>query len=260
MIDTHSHLFTTQFDSDREEVLRRAEEAGVEKIVLPNIDLDTVPSMMELYLQHPDLCYPTMGLHPCDVDANYEGVLDEMEEKFIMGPIKDQLVGIGETGLDYYWDASYVEQQKVALRRHCGWARSLDLPIILHTRESTQDCIDIIREERVDKLVGVFHCFSGTREEAEQIMDLGFYLGIGGTITFKKNPLREWIHEIPLKYIVLETDAPYLAPMPYRGKRNESAYIQYVRAELAELYGVSEKEVDRSTTQNARALFFSELS
>ncbi len=256
MIDTHSHLFTSQFDEDREAVLEHAKSEGVEKIVLPNIDMDTIEPMLQMSKAHPDLCYSTIGLHPCDVKEDYEEVLAKMESIYVESGLQNQFVGVGETGLDYYWDKTFIDQQKAALRIQCGWAKALKIPIILHTRESTSDCIDIMEAEKTEHLTGVFHCFGGTQDEARRIIELGFSIGIGGTITYKKNDVRSWLSQIDARHIVLETDSPYLAPVPKRGKRNESAYLKYINAELAAIYEISEAEMDDITSSNAMKLFF----
>lgn len=253
LIDTHSHMFTAQFDDDRSEAITRAVDSGVSQIVLPNIDLDTIPAMEKLSSDFAGVCFSTIGLHPCDVQNDYTDILDQMKGNLDQNPKK--YIGIGETGLDYYWSQEFVANQKDALRIQCGWARDYDLPIILHTRDSTSDTIQIIRSESKGSLRGVFHCFSGTQEEAKQIIDLGFYLGIGGTITYKKNEIRNWIDQIPLKYIVLETDSPYLAPVPKRGKRNESSYLKWIAEEIANLTQTDLEKVANTTSTNAEQLF-----
>jgi len=257
-IDSHAHIYQPTFNSDIAEVIQRCTAAGVNKIILPNIDIESLNRVLNLSSAHPDICLPTVGLHPCDVKENYLEVLEEIKpwafqpERF---PEK-RIYAIGETGLDYYWDTTFKEEQKVALRMQIEWALQLDLPIILHTRNSIQDTIDIIREQYDGRLRGVFHCFSGTLDEAQQIISMeNFYLGIGGTLTYKNSHLPEVLRELPLEKIMLETDAPYLSPVPYRGKRNESSYIPIIAERLAEIKRVAIVEVAQSTTANAEALF-----
>jgi TatD DNase family protein len=257
-IDSHAHIYQPTFNGDIADTIRRSKEAGLSKIILPNIDIESLDRVLKLSSAYPDICLPTVGLHPCDVRENYVEVLEEMKswayrpERF---PEK-KIYAIGETGLDYYWDTTFKEEQKIALRMQVAWALELDLPIILHTRNSIQDTIDIINELHDGRLRGVFHCFSGTLEEAQQIISMeNFYLGIGGTVTYKNSQLPEVLKEIPLEKIMLETDAPYLSPVPYRGKRNESSYIPIIAERLAEVKRVALGEVAQLTTANAEALF-----
>ena len=252
IIDTHAHLYHRHFDSDREAMIARAQEIGIAHIILPNIDLESIAGMLALEQAYPKLCFPTMGLHPCSVQEDYEAVLLQME-KWLE---RHAFVGIGETGIDLYWDKSTLELQKKALQVQLSWASSLHLPVILHTREANTETIEVVKDHaRTHAVKGVFHCFSGTVDEAKRMMDLGFFLGIGGTVTFKNSLLREVIKEIGLGHVVLETDSPYLAPVPHRGKRNESAYTDLVAQHLAEELEISKEEVCRITTQNARTLF-----
>ncbi len=255
MIDTHSHMFADAFDEDRAEAIQRAIDAGVTKIVLPNIDFTTIASMQELHQDFPEVCYPTIGLHPTDVKDDFIEILDKMNSKFLESDYLEKVVAIGETGLDYYWDKTYIKLQKEALRIQLGWAEKYSLPIILHTRDSTRDTIDEIKSYGADKVSGVFHCFSGTEEEAQEVLELGFYLGIGGTITFKKNTMRDWLASLPLDRILLETDSPYLTPVPYRGKRNESSYIPLIVEELSKLCNTDLENIAKRTRDNAFSLF-----
>jgi TatD DNase family protein len=257
-IDSHAHIYQPTFHGDITEVIERCQEAGVKKIILPNIDIETLDRVLELSSAYPDICLPTVGLHPCDVKENYLEVLEEMKPWAYQPECfpEKKIYAIGETGLDYYWDTTFKEEQKAALRMQIAWALELDLPIILHTRNSIQDTIDIIREQHDGRLRGVFHCFSGTLNEAQQIISMeNFYLGIGGTLTYKNSQLPEVLKEIPLEKIMLETDAPYLSPVPYRGKRNESSYIPIIAERLAEIKRVTLGEVAQLTTANAEALF-----
>ena len=252
MIDTHAHLYSRKFDNDRDEMIIRAREAGVQGIVLPNIDLESIAGMLALEQRYPDLCMPAMGLHPCSVTENYREVLEEMEAWFD----RHAFVAIGETGLDLYWDKSTLPLQVEALKIQLLWASQLHLPVILHTREANTETLDVVREHaRTHAITGVFHCFSGSAEEAKAMMDLGFYIGIGGTITFKNSNLREVIKETGLERVVLETDSPYLAPVPHRGKRNESAYTALVAEQIAQTMEISAEEVCHITSRNAGSLF-----
>lgn len=257
-IDSHAHIYQPSFDQDISVVVQRSLEAGVNRIVLPNIDLESVPRVLALSRMFPDVCLPTIGLHPCDVKEDFESVLQQLRD-IAFQPTdfpNAKIFAIGETGLDYYWDTTFVEEQKRALVEQISWSKTLQLPIILHTRNSIQDTINIIAEHHDEHLTGVFHCFSGNLSEAKQIVELnGFYLGIGGTITYKNSTLPEVLKDIPMEKIMLETDAPYLTPVPHRGKRNESAYIPLVAQKIAEIKGVSIEEVAEKTTYNAKQMF-----
>lgn len=257
-IDSHAHIYQPSFDQDMASVVQRSLEAGVNKIILPNIDLESVPRILALSRMFPEVCLPTIGLHPCDVKADFETVLQQLRV-MAFHPTdfpNAKIFAIGETGLDYYWDTTFVEEQKSALAEQISWSKTLQLPIILHTRNSIQDTIDIVAEHYDEQLKGVFHCFSGHLSEARQITEMdGFYLGIGGTVTYKNSALPEVLKDIPLEKIMLETDAPYLTPVPHRGKRNESAYIPLVAQKIAELKGVSIEKVAEQTTANAKRLF-----
>jgi TatD DNase family protein len=250
-IDTHAHLYDEQFDQDREQMIQRAIDSGVSKMYLPNCDSETIASMMHLAGLWPENCFPMMGVHPCYIKENYKLEL-EIAESWLQ---KEKFSAIGEIGLDYYWDTTFVAEQKEAFNLQMDWALSLHLPIVIHTRESIQDGIDMVRAKQNGNLQGIFHCFSGNADEAKQIVDLGFYLGIGGVATFKKSSLPEVLKDIPLEHIVLETDAPYLAPVPYRGKRNESSYIPIIGTKIAEIKNCSVEEVAAITTQNAERIF-----
>jgi TatD DNase family protein len=250
-IDTHTHLYDEQFDQDREEMVQRAIDAGVGKMYLPNCDSETIASMMHMVGKWPEHCFPMMGVHPCYIKENYKLEL-EIAESWLQ---KEKFSAIGEIGLDYYWDTTFVAEQKEAFNLQMDWALSLQLPIVIHTRESIQDGIDMVRAKQNGNLQGIFHCFGGTTEEAKQIIDLGFYLGIGGVVTFKKSSLPEVLRDISLEHIILETDAPYLAPVPYRGKRNESSYIPIIGTKIAEIKNCSVEEVAMITTKNAARIF-----
>lgn len=257
-IDTHSHIYQPVFDEDIEELIQRCLNQNVQKIVLPNIDVESLHRVEALSHRFPEICLPTVGLHPCDVKENFREELKKMGNSafYADGFPYQKIYAIGETGLDYYWDITFKEEQKEALKIQIQWAKQLQLPIILHTRNSVQETIDIIREHHDKNLRGVFHCFSGNLEEARQIIELeGFYLGIGGPLTYKKSVLPDIISEIPLEKIVLETDAPYLPPDPYRGKRNESSYIPIIAQKMAEVKNCTVEKVQFTSTQNAIELF-----
>lgn len=250
-IDTHAHLYDNRFESDRDDMIRRSLDAGVTKLYLPNCDSTTIAPMMDLAAQWPQHCFPMMGVHPCYIKENYKEELAIAEEWLQ----RRQFAAVGEIGLDYYWDTTFVAQQKEAFNIQMDWALQYDLPIVIHTRESISDGIDMVRAKQNGRLKGVFHCFGGSLEEAKQIIGLGFYLGIGGVATYKKSTLPDVLREIPLEHIVLETDAPYLAPVPYRGRRNESAYIPIIGTTIAAVKNCSIEEVAAITTKNAGKLF-----
>ncbi|WP_118973770.1 TatD family hydrolase [Taibaiella koreensis] len=249
--DTHTHLYDRRFDDDRAAALTRCLEAGVTRLYLPNCDSETIAPMMAMVAQWPEQCSPMMGIHPCYIKENYKEELAVAESWLSKG----QFAAVGEIGLDYYWDKTFVAEQKEAFNTQMDWALNLDLPIVIHTRESMRDGIDMVRAKQNGKLRGIFHCFGGSQEEAREIIDLGFYLGIGGVATFAKSTLPEVLAQIPLEHIVLETDAPYLAPVPYRGKRNESAYIPLIGTKIAAIKNCSVETVAAVTTENARRIF-----
>lgn len=252
LIDTHSHLFSSKFDEDRHVVVDRAISEGVNKIFLPNINTSTVQAMMDLTAAYPNNCYPLLGLHPCDVKEGFEQELEEMKKWFS----KHKFYGVGETGIDMHWDKSTLGIQKESLRIQINWAKEYDLPIIIHARESYKELFEVFDEENDDDLTGVFHCFTGDASQAQRIIEYGgFKLGVGGVLTFKNSGLAQTIQEIDLSHLVLETDSPYLAPHPHRGKRNESSYVYYVASKLAEVKECSIEEIASATSQNAAALF-----
>lgn len=252
LIDTHTHLYLPQFDEDRAEMINRAKEAGITQLYLPGIDSEHVAAMLQLERDYPGICHAMPGLHPCSVGEQVEAELAVVKA---MLEEDRKWCAIGEIGLDLYWDKTFFEQQKDAFRQQIRWAKSYRLPIVIHSRDATQECIDLVQSEKDERLNGVFHCFGGTLDEAKQIMELDFMLGIGGVLTFKKAGLDLVIPDIPMDYIVLETDSPYLAPVPFRGKRNESSYLLYVAQKLAEVKGISVDEVAEKTTENALRLF-----
>ncbi|MEM1327832.1 MAG: TatD family hydrolase [Bacteroidota bacterium] len=251
MIDTHTHLYIDRFEEDRDEVIQRAIAAGVEKFYLPNIDSQHIDSLLALETAYPNRCFAMMGLHPCSVKENWKEELATVASWLK----KRSFVGIGEIGIDLYWDKTFFVQQQAAFRQQIEWAKQYDIPIIIHSRNSTQEVIDILREMKDDKLRGIFHCFGGSVDEANAITALGFYLGIGGVLTFKKSGLAETMAQVDLKHIVLETDAPYLTPAPFRSKRNESAHIKLIAEKLASVKEIKVDEVAEVTTRNAQTIF-----
>ena len=252
-VDTHTHLFTTEFDADRADAVQRAVDAGVKTLCLPSINEDTLPALMSMCEDYPGVCYPMIGLHPTELGADYNSVLDRM---YRLLKSDDRFVAIGEVGLDFYWDDTRKEEQKDVFRRQIEWALETGLPLVIHSRSAFDDLYSIMDEYRERGLKGVSHCFSGTEYEAQKLLSFdGFYLGIGGVLTYKKSTLPEVLETIPLERIVLETDSPYLAPVPKRGKRNESSYVPYVADFLADIYGCTVEQVAKITTANARNLF-----
>ena len=252
LTDTHTHLYDDRLNAAAQDaMIRRAIDAGVRRLYMPNCDSNTIPGMMRIAADWPEHCLPMMGLHPCYVTEHPEAELALMEDWLS----RKSFAAVGEIGLDYYWDKTFIAQQKAAFERQTEAALQYDLPIVIHSRESTQDCIDIVRAKQNGRLGGIFHCFSGTETEARQIAELGFYLGIGGVVTYKKSSLRQIVEAMPLECMVLETDAPYLTPVPHRGKPNESSYLPLIAAQIAELKNVSVDEVQQITTANAEKIF-----
>lgn len=252
LVDTHTHLYAEEFDADRDEMLQRAFKNGVTKILLPNIDSTSLQGMKNLCARYPDNCYPMMGLHPCSVKDDVETELALVEKELFSNY---KYYGVGEMGLDLYWDKTFYPQQKTAFIQQAKWSIELNLPLSIHTREATDEAIELLSMPELKGARGVFHCFGGTTQQAEQIIGLGFHLGIGGVLTFKNSNLGEVLAPIDLKHIVFETDSPYLAPVPYRGKRNESAYILNIAQKLAELKDISQEEIAAITTANVAAIF-----
>lgn len=251
MIDTHCHLYSEEFDTDLEEVLKRAVSEGVKKFFLPAIDRSHTSGMNKLEEKYQDICIAMAGLHPCSVRVDY---LDEIAHvKHLLSQRK--FAGIGETGLDFYWDKTFIKEQYHALEIQISLALQYDLPLILHTRNATQETIDVVKKHKGYGLTGIFHCFGGSLAEAQQIIDAGFFLGIGGVITYKNSGLAEVLKDVNIDRIVLETDAPYLAPVPFRGKRNESSYLKYIADKLAAVKNVSTEEVEKITDANAKKIF-----
>ena len=252
LIDTHTHLFVDAFDSDRNEIVQKAIESGVEKLLLPNIDVETISAMNQLAAEFPNNCFPMMGLHPSSVKEDWEDQLSVIEKELFT----KKYIAVGEIGMDLYWDKTFVEQQAEAFRRQVNWAKELKIPIAIHAREAFDEIFTILDELNDDNLTGVFHCFTGNVEQANHAMSYGgFKLGIGGVLTYKKAGLDETLKSVPLDALILETDSPYLPPVPYRGKRNESSYIVHIAEKLTDVYNVPLKEIERVTTENAIELF-----
>ncbi|GMQ45133.1 TatD family hydrolase [Vibrio sp. 10N] len=251
MIDTHAHIYAAEFDQDRDEVVQRALDAGIEHILLPNIDLDSIEPMLATEAAYPQVCRSMMGLHPCYVDADVDQTLSTIHSWFD----KHNFIAVGEIGIDLYWDKTYRKEQERAFITQLNWAKEMNLPVVIHTRDSIEETLTLLKLEQNGELRGVFHCFGGTVEEAKAINDLGFHLGLGGVSTFKNSGMDKVIPELDLSKVILETDCPYLAPVPHRGKRNEPAYTELVLKRIADLRQLSTKEVAQVTTNNAKSLF-----
>ena len=277
MFDTHCHIDEEAFAADREEVIARQRAAGVEAMIVPGVNVASIDTVLEVCYQHAGYCFPALGLHPEDVKADWQTALETVETA--IRAHRSELVAIGEIGLDYYWDKTYKAEQQEVLRRQLLLARELDLPVILHNREATEDIIKEVRCTMYDvqgkfPLRGVFHCFNGSKETAQQILEMGFYLGIGGVLTFKNCKLADTLSDLNaqwsngsinrtssivqsslLERLVLETDAPYMAPVPHRGERNESRFIQHVAERLASVFSTTPDAIIAQTTTNAKRLF-----
>jgi len=251
-VDTHSHMYSSQFDGDKKEAIDRAIKQGVDRIFLPNIDSSSIEAMHDLEKEFPNNCFAMMGLHPCSVKDNYEDELKIVKKHLSERSYK----AVGEIGIDLHWDKSTLQIQQDAFRRQILWAKEYKLPIVIHARDSFDEIFDIIDELNDDSLWGIFHCFTGSIEQAEKVISYGgFKMGIGGVLTYKNSGLAETISRIDIKHLVLETDAPYLSPKPHRGKRNETSYTYYVAEKLAEVYNISLSEIAEITSQNAHEVF-----
>lgn len=252
MIDTHTHLYSDQFDEDRTDMIQRALDKGVEKFFLPAIDSETHQKMLLLETEYPGKIFSMMGLHPCSVQPDsWENELNLVQNYLS----QRDFLAIGEIGIDLYWDKSTLEIQVKAFEQQIDWAIEKDIPIVIHSRESFDETFEVLERKKHPKLRGIFHCFSGNLEQAKQAIDLNFVLGIGGVVTFKNGKIDQFLNQIPLDKIVLETDSPYLAPVPFRGKRNESSYVELVAGKLVDIYGKDFAEIDRITTENANKIF-----
>lgn len=252
MIDTHTHLYSEQFDQDRDEMIARAVDNGVTRFFLPAIYSRYHEKMLDLEGRYPHLMHAMMGLHPCDV--RYDSWQRELSvvENYLN---QREFCAVGEIGIDLYWDKTTLDIQTQAFEQQIDWAIEKDIPIVIHSRESFDEVYEVLLQKENPKLRGIFHCFGGTLEQARKMVSLGFLLGIGGVVTFKNGKIDQFLKEIPLESIVLETDSPYLAPVPYRGKRNESSYLPLIAQKLADIYDVSIEEIERTTTQNAKKIF-----
>ncbi len=250
-VDTHTHLYLEQFDADRKEVILESAEMGVTKMFFPNIDEQSIIPLLKVTTQFPKNCFPLIGLHPESVDDNFEYKLNVLENWLQ----KEKFYGIGEIGIDLYWDKTYKTEQMLAFEFQLNLAKQNHLPAIIHIRDAFDEVFQVLEKVNSPELFGIFHCFTGTIEQAERAIEMGFMLGIGGIVTFKKSILPEVLQKIDLSYIVLETDSPYLAPVPYRGKRNKSAYIPLIGKKVAEITGHSIEEVAAITTKNAFRVF-----
>lgn len=251
LTDTHTHLYLDHFDDDRKEVIQNAIDKGVQYMLIPNIDSKSISGMLSVCEEYPKHCFPMMGLHPTDVKEDYQKELEIIEQWLE----KRKFIAIGEIGIDLYWDKTFIKEQDISLRHQIALAKKHQLPIVLHSRESMKELFNVLDEVHTTDLKGVFHCFSGTADDAKRAIEMGYYLGIGGVVTFKNSKLKEILREIDLQHILLETDAPFLTPVPFRGKRNESAYIYYIAEKIAEIKGIGIDEVAEITTQNAKKLF-----
>ena len=251
LLDTHTHVYDPEFDFDRDATLQRAVEAGVTMMLLPNVDASTIQPMLQLHEQYPKCTRVMMGLQPEEVKDDYKEVLRLMEKELE----KDIYIGVGEVGLDFYWDATYEQQQLDAFETQLRWAKQLHLPLSIHCRNAFSFMARLLEKHQDGGLRGVMHCFTGTEEEARVYLDLGFHLGLGGVTTYKSCGVRNFLPSLPLNRIVLETDAPYLSPVPHRGQRNEPAFLADTARRIAEIYGVSIEEMAEITTRNAKTLF-----
>jgi len=251
LIDTHTHLYLPEFDTDRDEVVNRAVSSGIVKMLLPNIDIQSVDLMVSAEVRYPGICYPMVGLHPTSVKDNYLSQLDILEDLFT----KHKFIAIGEIGIDLFWDKSFLKEQIAAFRRQVAFGIDKGLPVVIHSRESFPEVFSVLDEFKGKYLKGVLHAFTGDIRDAEKAIEIGFYLGIGGIVTFKNSGLDKVVKEIGPDHLVLETDSPYLAPAPNRGKRNESSYICIINKKLAEIFGMSEEEVASITYNNSAGLF-----
>jgi TatD DNase family protein len=249
-IDTHTHFYLPEFDADRDLYIARATNSGVEKMLMPNIDIHSIDAMMSAVERYKGKCFPMIGLHPTSVKDDYADQIDKMENIFP----SHKFIAVGEIGIDLYWDKTYINEQIQAFKRQVGFAATHNLPVVIHVRESFPEVFSAL-EELSKNVTGIFHAFSGTPEDARKAINMGFKLGVGGMITFKNSGLEKVLKSVTPHDIVLETDSPYLAPVPFRGKRNESAYLPIINKKISEIYGIAEKEMAEITYQNAVALF-----
>lgn len=253
LIDTHTHLYSSKFDEDREAVIQNCLDNNIQKLLLPNIDSEYTESMVSLAKKYPTVCFPMMGIHPCSIQPDtFEQELKHAKEWLT----KEKFVAVGEIGIDLFWDKSTLEIQQFAFREQIKWAKEMKLPIVIHARDSFNEIFEIIDEMNDEDLTGIFHCFTGNQEQAQHVVNYGgFKMGIGGVVTFKNSGLDKVVKDIDLSHFVLETDSPYLAPTPHRGKRNESPYLTLIAEKMADIYGCSLIEIEAATTKNALEIF-----
>jgi TatD DNase family protein len=249
--DTHTHLYLKEFNDDSDDTIKRALAKGVTRMFLPNLDSTSVDDMMKLCKRHPGVCFPMLGLHPTSVNEKFKEELETLKELLQ----NDSFIAVGEIGIDLYWDKTFINEQKEAFRTQLQWAKSEGLPVVIHSRESFEEIFQIMDEENSPELEGVFHSFTGNNEQAQKILDYGFYIGINGIATFKNSGLQDVVKNIPTDKLLIETDSPFLAPVPYRGKRNESSYVTEVASKIAELHAMDINQVAAITTKNALSLF-----
>ncbi len=251
LTDTHTHLYYETDDAKRVELIERCKENNVDRLFLPNVDTSSLPLISSLVQSFPDMCFPMLGLHPCSVKTDWEQELAAIKSVID----KYKIVAIGEIGIDLYWDKSLLKEQTEAFRKQIAWAKELNLPIVIHCRDAFNEVFEVLESEKGEDLRGIFHCFTGSLEQANKVIDLGFYLGIGGVVTYKNGGLDKFLNQIDLKHIVLETDSPYLSPVPHRGKPNESSYLTFVAQKVADLYQTDIKTVANATTANSKQVF-----
>jgi len=249
--DTHTHLYSEEFNLDREEMIQRALDKGVSRFFIPAIDSSSTQAMYDLQQNHPEHVFLMMGLHPTYVKENYLEELEHVEKELE----RHKFYAIGEIGIDLFWDKSYLKEQQIAFKRQIQWAKKYKLPIVIHCRDAFEEVFQVLEEEKSDDLFGIFHCFTGSYDQALTAISYNMKLGIGGVLTFKNGKIDQYLNQIDLNNIVLETDSPYLAPIPYRGKRNESSYIVEVVNKLAEIYALSPEQIAQRTTENSKAIF-----
>jgi TatD DNase family protein len=251
LTDTHTHLYYETIPEKRKALMQRCIDNQITRLFLPNVDAASTSLIYGLVEEYPQYCYPMLGLHPCDVKENWEAELTAIMNTHQ----QNKIYAIGEIGIDLYWDKTHLKEQVDAFVKQINWAKNLDLPIVIHCRDAFNEVYEVLQQEADDKLRGIFHCFGGTVEQAQKVIDLNFYLGIGGVVTYKNSGLDKVVQEIDLKHIVLETDSPYLTPVPFRGKPNESSYLVYIAQKIAELHQTSIEKVAEVTTENSRLVF-----
>jgi TatD DNase family protein len=251
LTDTHTHLYYETDDAKRAELVQRCKENEITRLFLPNVDAASVQMVFSLHESFPDICFPMLGLHPCSVKPGWEEELNAIQQAIH----QHKIYAIGEIGIDLYWDKTTLPEQILAFKQQIAWAKSLKLPIVIHCRDAFDEVFDVLEQEQGDDLRGIFHCFTGTLTQANKIIDLGFYLGIGGVVTYKNSGLDKVVSQVDMNHLVLETDSPYLTPVPYRGKPNESSYLIYIAQKVAELHQTNLDTVAAITTENSKKVF-----